>query len=218
MSQFSLTHEVVKPRQSNADAKAPLLVMLHGVGANEQDLLPLAQYLDPRLCVVSARAPHRYQFGGFSWFDIHWHAKGFNIDTDQAQQSWETVQRFLGEACSAYDCDPQRIYLGGFSQGAIMSLGATLTKPELIAGTILMSGRWMPEVGPQTDRDHIANKPIVAVHGLYDEVIPIQYGRAIRDFLQTLPVQLEYHEFAMGHEINLDSLQVVVKWLKQQLG
>ncbi|MBA3470613.1 MAG: hypothetical protein H0T53_13325, partial [Herpetosiphonaceae bacterium] len=54
-------------------------------------------------------------------------------------------------------------------------------------------------------------------HGQRDQVIPIQYGRAIRDFLQTLPVRLTYEEYPMGHEVSMDSLQAISMWLTQQL-
>ena len=215
-SSLSLVHQVVQPRQTTAE-QPPVVFFLHGVGANEHDLLGVSEYLDPRLLIISVRAPRTYQYGGYSWFDIHWNARGFSIDTAQAQASWEHVQHFIAEAVQTYNADPNRVYLAGFSQGAIISLGATLTKPTMIAGLILMSGRWMPEIGPQADRDHIANKPIIVTHGLYDQVIPIQYGRAIRDFLETLPVDLTYHEYPMGHEINGSSLRDIVRWLTRQL-
>ena len=75
----------------------------------------------------------------------------------------------------------------------------------------------MPEVGPQTDRAKIAGKPILATHGLYDNVIPISYGRAIRDFLQTLPVDLTFREYPMGHEVNWESIQDIRAWLTARL-
>lgn len=213
---LSLTHLVAEPRQRD-DEKPPLLLLLHGVGANEQDLIGLAPYADPRFLVISARAPRRYQGGGFSWFDIQWRTNGFSVDTNQAAESWQIVQQFIAEAIEAYSIDPQRVYLAGFSQGAIISLGATLTAPQLIAGLVVMSGRWMAEIGPQTDIHAVTDKPVLVVHGQYDQVIPIAYGRAIRDFLQTLPVQLTYHEYAMGHEVSMESLRDVSQWLATQL-
>ncbi len=213
---LSLTHLVAQPRQRGAE-KPPLLLLLHGVGANEEDLMGLAPFADPRFLVISARAPRRYQGGGFSWFDIHWNASGFTIATAQAEQSWHAVQQFIGEAVAAYGADPAQVYLAGFSQGAIISLGATLTSPQLVAGLVVMSGRWMPELGPQTAISAIAEKPILVVHGQHDQVIPIQYGRAIRDFLQTLPVQLTYQEYPMGHEVAMESLQTITAWLARQL-
>ena len=214
--QLSLTHLAAAAREPDAE-QPPLLILAHGVGANEQDLMGLAPYIDPRFMVVSVRAPRRYQYGGFSWFDIHWQANGFSIDTAQAEEGWKLLQRFTREAVAAYGADPARVYLAGFSQGAITSLGATLSDPELVAGTVVMSGRWMPEIAPQTDQAAIAGKPLLVVHGEQDNVIPVRYGREIRDYLQTLPVKLTYHEYRMGHEVSMDSLHDVTVWLRDQL-
>ncbi|HEY1014990.1 MAG TPA: alpha/beta fold hydrolase [Herpetosiphonaceae bacterium] len=212
---LSLTHVVAQPRQPGP--KPPLLLLLHGVGANEQDLIGLAPYADPRFLVISARAPRRYSYGGFAWFDLNWHSGGFSMDPEQVREAWEQVQRFVGEAVAAYGADPERVYLAGFSQGAIVSLGATLTKPELVAGLVVMSGRWMPELGPQADAAAIAGLPVIAVHGLRDQVIPVQFGRAIRDFLATQPVKLEYREYPMAHEVSLESLGDISSWLTARL-
>ncbi|HYF61546.1 MAG TPA: phospholipase [Herpetosiphonaceae bacterium] len=216
LKELPLTHVAAAPREPGA-GKPPLLIMAHGVGANEQDLMGLAPYADPRFLVVSVRAPRRYQYGGFSWFDIHWQPSGFSIDTSQAVAGWELLQRFAREAVEAYGADPARVYLAGFSQGAITSLGATLTDPALVAGTVVMSGRWMPEIGPQVDQAAVAGKPLLVVHGEYDDVIPVRYGREIRDYLQTLPVALTYREHRMGHEVSLDSLRDVTAWLQDRL-
>ena len=214
--QLSLVHVVAEPRQRSA-GKPPLLILAHGVGANERDLLAFAPYADPRFLVISVRAPRHYQYGGFSWFDIHWRASGFTIDVEQAATGWRGLQTVVREAVAAYGADPARVYLAGFSQGAITCLGATLTEPNLIAGTVVMSGRWMPEIGPQADTHAIVGKPFLVVHGDYDSVIPIRYGRAIREYLQTLPVQLTYQEYPMAHEVSTESLHDVTAWLQQQL-
>ncbi len=216
MADLALQHLVAQPRRASA-GKPPLLLLLHGVGANEQDLFGFTPYVDERLMVISLRAPRSYQWGGYSWFDINWNAHGFSINTDQAHQSWQTVQTFIDQALETYGVDPERVYLAGFSQGAIISLGATLTQPRKIAGLVVMSGRWMPEIGPEAVVSELHQKPILVTHGEYDQVIPVQYGRAIRDYLQTLPVALSYHEYPMGHEVSLDSLRTTTSWLTREL-
>lgn len=216
LKELPLIHVAAAPREPGA-GQPPLLIMAHGVGANEQDLMGLAPYADPRFMVISVRAPRRYQYGGFSWFDIHWQSSGFSIDAAQAVAGWQLLQRFIREAVAAYGADPARVYLAGFSQGAITSLGATLSDPGLVAGAVVMSGRWMPEVAPPTDQAAIAGKPLLVVHGEFDNVIPVRYGREIRDYLQALPVALTYHEYRMGHEVSMDSLRDVTAWLKQRL-
>ena len=216
MHTLPLTHLVAQPRHKT-DTRPPVLILAHGVGANERDLFELAPFADERFLVISVRAPRPYQWGGYSWFDITWTQQDFSVDVQQAQTSWETLQTFIEQAIDQYQADPQRVYLAGFSQGAIISLGATLTRPELVRGLVVMSGRWMPEIGPQVEPQTLHQKPVFVVHGAYDQVIPVRYGRAIRDFLQTLPVELSYREYPMRHEVSLESLQDITMWLTQQL-
>jgi phospholipase/carboxylesterase len=110
------------------------------------------------------------------------------------------------------------VYLLGFSQGAIMSSWVVLTQPELAAGAVLMSGRIPDEVRAEiASPDRLAGKPFLVLHGIADQVLPIQYGRASRDLLQGLPVDLVYREYPMGHEVSAQSLADVVAWLSARL-
>src|SRR5262245_15371022 len=138
-----LTHLVRRP--ARAAGASPLLILLHGIGSNEEDLMGLEPYLDERLLIVSARAPLAYGFGGYAWFEIQWRPNGIAIDRAQAERSRDLLVRFIGEAAAAYGADPARVYLMGFSQGAMMSGWVALTQPDLVAGAVLMSGR-IPQV------------------------------------------------------------------------
>jgi phospholipase/carboxylesterase len=212
---FSLAHLV---RPAAASAGAPLLILLHGIGSNEDDLLGLAPYLDERLLIVSARAPNSYGWGGYAWFEIEWLPNGIAIDRPQAEASRELIIRFIGEAVAAYDADPARVFLLGFSQGAIMSGWVALTQPELVAGTILMSGRIPDELREQIAApERLVGKPFLVLHGTQDPVLPIQNGRASRAVLQRLPVDLTYREYPMGHEVSAQSLADVAAWLAARL-
>jgi phospholipase/carboxylesterase len=106
----------------------------------------------------------------------------------------------------------------GFSQGAMMSLALTLTRPEKVAGVAAMSGRLPKQLLElEPDREALAGKPILVTHGLYDPVLPVEQGRAARDYLATLPVELTYREYPMGHEVSMESLRDVAAWLKESL-
>jgi phospholipase/carboxylesterase len=93
-----------------------------------------------------------------------------------------------------------------------------LTHPELVAGAVLMSGRVPDELRAEiADPEQLAGKPFLIVHGTLDPVLPIQNGRASRDLLQRLPVELTYREYPMGHEVSAQSLADVVAWLSARL-
>jgi phospholipase/carboxylesterase len=199
--------------------KPPLLVLLHGVGSSEHDLFGIAPYLDPRLVIVSARGPLIHtQSGGAAWYPVTFTPEGITADETVAAQSREKIVRFLGEAAEAYGADSQRIYLGGFSQGAIMSLYVALTHPEAIAGAVLMSGRLMPMAWEErVGDDRLRGMPVLATHGLYDPVLPIASGREIREKLSTLPLDFTYHEYPMSHEVSGESLAEATAWLSARL-
>jgi phospholipase/carboxylesterase len=118
------------------------------------------------------------------------------INPAQAEASRQALIRFIDEAVAAYGADPARVYLMGFSQGAIMSASVALTVPELVAGAVLMSGRILPEIRPALAApSRLAGLPILLVHGTADAVLPIQHGRASRALLENLPVDLDYREY-----------------------
>jgi phospholipase/carboxylesterase len=217
MPSLSLTHLIQPPRQPHA-GQPPLLILLHGYGSNEHDLFGLAPYLDARFQIVSARAPHMLMPGGYAWFELGWTATDITINAQQAEQSRALLIGFVAEALAAYGGDPARVYLLGFSQGAIMSASVALTEPELVAGAVLMSGRVPDEIRPLiAPAERLANKPFLVVHGVYDEVLPIRNGWASRAILSALPVALTYKEYPMAHEINAQSLDDVTAWLTARL-
>jgi phospholipase/carboxylesterase len=196
----------------------PLLLLLHGVGSNEHDLYGLAPFLDKRFLIISVRAPYTLGPGSYAWFEADFTPQGPVINPEQAEASRKTLITFMKEAITAYDADPKQVYLMGFSQGAIMSASVALTQPELVAGAVLMSGRILPEIRPLIASDEeLSGFPFLVVHGTADMVLPITYGRASREFLSALPVDLTYHEYPMGHEVSQESLRDVTAWLTKQL-
>jgi phospholipase/carboxylesterase len=214
---LALTHLVRRPAQGQG--APPLLILLHGIGSNEDDLFGLAPYLDQRFLIVSARAPNTYGWGGYAWFQIEWLPDRIVIDRQQAAASRDLIIRFIDEAVAAYGADPARVYLLGFSQGAMMGGWITLSRPDLVAGTVLMSGRIPEEMRAQIAApEQLQGKPFLVVHGTQDQLLPIQNGRASRDLLQRLPVDLTYREYPMGHEVSAESLADVVAWLSARLG
>ena len=214
---LSLVHLVRAPTRP-VGGRAPLLLLLHGVGSNEQDLFGLAPYLDERLVVVSARAPITLGPGAFGWFPVEFTPQGPIHDPIAAERSRELLVRFVDELVAAYRADPARAYVGGFSQGAIMSLAVGLTRPEVVAGVLAMSGRLPPEsLAARAPDEALRGLPILLQHGLYDQVLPIQYGHAARTALESLPVELTYREYPIEHEVSQQSLADAAAWVRERL-
>ncbi len=217
MSPLPLTYRLQPPRQASPGSP-PLLLLLHGLGSHEGDLLPLVPYLDPRFAVVSLRAPLPWSIGGFAWFEMSWTEKGLVSNIPQARASLDLLKTFLDHGIPGLTFDPTQVYVMGFSQGAFMSLYLGLTQPEKLAGIVAMSG-YLPaevlaEAAPPERLRHLA---ILVVHGRQDAILPIERGREICEALKGLPLQLTYREYDMGHEVSPQSLQDIRAWLQTAL-
>jgi phospholipase/carboxylesterase len=204
------------PRRPGA-GRPPLLVLLHGIGADENDLFPIASMLDPRLHVVSLRAPHDYAIG-HAWFNIEFGLGGIRPDVGQAHQALADLVAWLRAAPDRHGTDPDRTYLLGFSQGAMMSLGVLRTAPERLAGVVALSGRNADGLFEATAAAAaIAAVPLLVAHGTHDDVLPVDNGRAIRDAHQGTAVDFTYREFPVGHGVSEDEIALVDAWLREHL-
>lgn len=214
---FSLTHLVRKPQTETAN-KPPLLLLLHGIGSNEDDLFSLAPYLDGRFLVVSARAPYVMMAGMYAWFNIEFTPQGMIPDLEQAEESRRLLIEFIDEVVEAHDADPGSVYLMGFSQGAMMSLSVALTRPDKVSRVVAMSGR-LPQhvIEKAASPEALSKLEVFITHGTFDEVIPIENGRACRDELERLLVPVTYREYPMAHQVSMESLHDITGWLEASL-
>ncbi len=190
--------------------KPPLLVLLHGHGADEKDLLPMVARLDPRLAIASLRAPFRIREGSYSWLNGNTEA-----DLDDARRA---VLECIDQVVTATNADAGRVYVAGFSQGAMLALALALTEPQKIAGAAVLSGRLAAAVRDRhATADLLRGFPILVTHGTEDRQIPVRSAREIREALKPLSIDLEYHEFEIGHSISDQTVSVLDRWLRQRL-
>lgn len=219
MPQLSLVHLQRQPETDTPDPiKPPMIILLHGVRSNEQDLFALTPYIDERFIVISARAPLTLGRNQFGWYNVAFYPDRIERNAAELEQSRRLLIQFIKEAIVAYDADPKRVYLMGFSQGSIMSVAVMLTQPELLAGIVVQSGSLPTEVLPDVAARERFNKfPVLVVHGTDDNVLSIDEAHTLQDYLQTLPVDLEYREYPMRHQISDQSLDDVCGWLVNQL-
>ena len=214
-----LVESVVAARSTSPGALPPLLVLLHGLGSNERDLVGLGSQLDPRLTVVSVRAPRPYR-GGFAWFGIDWRTDGSLVpNTTQARVTLADFVHWLGATPARLGTDPRRTYLLGFSQGAMMSLGVLRTAPERVAGIVALSGKFGEDLFDQAQApsDAMAGVALFVAHGTNDDLLPVSDGRAIRDVFQPLIRDFTYREYPISHAIGSDEIDDVAAWLRERL-
>lgn len=190
------------------------LVLMHGRGVDENDLYPLLEALDPdrRLAGFTPRAPLRPPgHTGNHWYVVP------RVGFPDPATFWESYRRLDGWLTAVSEhtgLGPDRIALGGFSQGTVMAhalgLGAGRPRPAAIlamSGFIPTVDGWEPDLG---DR---AGLPVYIAHGTADPIIPVEFGRAARDLLEGT-VDLTYHETPIGHGIDPRTLDEVREWLR----
>jgi phospholipase/carboxylesterase len=187
---------------------------LHGRGSNEEDLIGLATHLPDGLLWISPRGPHKLGTNAYEWYRVEIIGKP---DPEKLAAALETVDHFIDEILSAYPVDPQRLFLLGFSQGSILSMCYALGRPERVAGVIAQSGYIPWGINLEVKEAGVKTKPFILTHGEQDTMLPVDWARASRDLLQHMGAYLSYYEFQMGHQVSMDSLQVIHGWLQEQL-
>lgn len=201
-------------------ARPPLLVLLHGLGADEHDLLPLAPHLDPRLLTVSVRAPRDAQALGYAWYDLDWSTVPPAYDAAQAEESRAALVALLPDLVRRHGTDPARTFLFGFSQGAAMALEVALTRPDLVRGAVIHSGRLLDGLGGRVARGPALDRlEALVLHTVDDPILPVERGREIRDLLEPLlGARLLYAEHEGEHGITPRTLDDARWWLTARLG
>jgi phospholipase/carboxylesterase len=203
------------------------VIVLHGLGADGTDFLPMADELK-----LGAVGPVRFVFprapvrpvtinGGYAmraWYDI----LGADIvrreDTAGLRESMrlvrQVIEREVGRGVPA-----RRIVLAGFSQGCAVTLGAGLRHPERLAGLAGLSG-YVPLADTTAAERHAANRetPVFLAHGRSDGVVPLARGIAGRDLLQSLGQPVEWHDYPMEHSVCMEEVQALNAWLLKVLG
>jgi phospholipase/carboxylesterase len=212
---LTLEH-IVRPalrKPEGEGKKSPGLLLLHGRGADELDLMGLADALDPRLTIVSARGPYRLGFG-YTWYEMP--QIGYP-DPVTMRESIGKLDKFIAEVIEAYDIDPQRLYLMGFSQGGIMSAALALLMPVRFRGIIIHSS-YVPTTADLPLRpEAVRDLPFFVAHGKHDGVISIALGRAGSEYLREAGADLTYTEYPIGHQISEESLYDLTDWLTNQV-
>jgi len=187
------------------------LILLHGYGADERDLLPIADALDPRLRVISLQGPVALGGPMRAWFNLSQDPQGrISFDAGEARAAVRMGASAVGQIASG---SPRPLLLG-FSQGAGIAIGVALLRPELVSGVLSFSG----VARALEDRDHapadkLQGLPVFAAHGLQDPLLPISLGRGLRDELTRLGVSVEWHEYEMGHMVVPEEIDDARAWL-----
>ena len=207
---LSLSYALRAPKGTAESDPLPLVFMLHGRGADANDLADLAPMMGTGYRFVFPNAPQPFEAApgftfGYTWFD------GWPAEPNSVKKSRNLLLQFIDEITERYATPPGKVILSGFSQGGLMSLDAGFRTKQKLAGIVVMSGA-VYEHDPPNFSPKI---PVLIVHGSDDDVIPVLAARRARRILEDHGIEPEYQEFPMGHFVTPDSIAVVADFMRR---
>jgi phospholipase/carboxylesterase len=211
---MSLPHRE-RPADGDPDG---LLILHHGRGADENDLLGLAEVLDPRrrLHVVTPRAPLTVPgWPGFHWYTV---PRVGHPDPETFHEAYGALASFHEETWRRTGLGPEQTVLGGFSMGSVMSyaLGLAADRP-LPAGLLIFSGfiptvaGWTPDLGSR------GGLPVFITHGRQDPIIDVEFGRQAHQTLAGAGLPVTYLESDAVHQVDPGHIPAAVQWLGEAI-
>lgn len=194
----------------------PLVIFLHGYGSNEQDLFGIKDDLPARYTYLSVQAPVALDADSYQWF----RKKGegaYNGETDDLKTSGQVLLDFIAQAAKKYHTEANKVYLVGFSQGAIMSYEVGLRHPEAVGGIAALSGRILPVLKAELKPDEKRQKLAIFIgHGTKDPRLPYVDGTAADSLLRKLSLKPEFHGYeGLGHNISAAEIADLDAWLQR---
>jgi phospholipase/carboxylesterase len=207
-SDLSLKYLLQVPSRRADTESMPMVILIHGRGADANDLADLAPLLDPpdgaRFVFPNAPKPFEAYPGmafGWTWFE------GWPPEQTSVAASRAILLKFLEEITARYPTTS--LIVAGFSQGAMMSLDAGLRRE--VKGIVAMSGGLYENDLP--DLRAVPKVPILMAHGTADEVVSVTYARRARARLEHAGFDVEYHEYPMGHQVLMEEITAVKDFL-----
>jgi len=205
------------------------IVVLHGLGADGRDFVPIAQELD-----LDAIGPVRFVFpsapvqpvtinGGYemrAWYDIHPPGPdGARLEDEQGLRASQAIVQRLLDREAERGIPPERTVLMGFSQGCAMTLLAGLRAPKRLAGLVALSGYLpLPHTLEAERSDANRDVPIFLAHGTLDPVVEVARGMHARDTLQALGYSVQWHTYPMEHSVSAEEVVELNAWLLEVMG
>lgn len=210
-----LHHVIVHP---GGEGLLPTVIALHGHGANAQELAALEPHLTRgRALFIAPQGEYQVRDGvyGFTW--LHRDNQGQRA-SDEPARAIASLRGFIDDAVARYPVDPDRIVLLGFSMGAALAWSLALVEPSRYAGVAVLSGYLSEEtslgleIGPGLEA-----LPMLVQHGVHDQVAEITHVEAMVAQLRKQGAQIDLQTYDMAHEMNLDSVQALARWLASTL-
>lgn len=205
-------------KAAHASAGHPLVVLMHGYGSNELDLFALYTGLPEDYTYLSVRAPITLAPGRFQWFRQTSNERDYNGETADLAQSARVLREFVDQAARKYGTPAGKVYLVGFSQGAMMSYELALRSPEQVGGIAALSGKILPVLRTELQNTKGFGKLAVFIgHGTADQRIPLSGATQAQAFLQQHDLRPQVHIYpGLPHSISPQEIADLNAWLLER--
>jgi phospholipase/carboxylesterase len=199
-------------RPAKRGASTPLVVLLHGRGADENDLIDLANDLPQHFAYASVRGPIALPEGGYRWFED----RGVGRPVPASLQSTVDMLRAWIDSSATAEYDRKRTFVLGFSQGMMTAAALLLDDPARLAGAVLLSGSIAVDTGTATP-GRLAGVPVFTAHGSFDGVIPAdRITQSLQYLRERSGADLSEHTYPIDHSISRRELADVAAWLAER--
>jgi phospholipase/carboxylesterase len=189
-----IIYTVSEPIEKNREAY-PAIFLMHGMGSNENDLPTIVKNLEKDYYIFSLRGPLS-QGSGYAFFTIE---RIGQPHEEPFRRILKDVQNFLEEAIKHYSIDRQKVFLLGFSQGAILSQSLATMLGNKLAGIVSLGG-YLPELVLEgRSKVDMNGLEVLLAHGVQDHVIPFGWSEKSKDFFETEGAQVKFFPYTGGH-------------------
>lgn len=205
-----LVYELRRPEYMEQGKKYPATFLMHGMGSNEQNMLPLVSGMDKNQFVFSIRGPIE-QPPGYAFFTI----QGFgNPHRDAFDSAINKLENFIEYAVEEYPVHTDELFLMGFSQGAILSMTLGLKLGNRIKGIIALSGYIPAFVKEEYDIQPMDQVAAFISHGENDQVLPFEWGIAAEAFYKQHGAVSTFSAYPEGHTVSNENYRDFTEWFK----
>jgi len=213
-----MNYTIRRPK-TESSSPPPVLIIMHGYGADEFDLLPISSHLDPSLLTISIQAPLELDWGGYSWYHLEQTPEGLRGDHATRIQSEELLVKELPEIIKKEKGDPNNVYLMGFSQGAAMCFSLIgkydFSKIGLrIRGVIILSGYVPDDVRESLLNKNLSDIPFFLSHGKHDELIDPRAMHNSQTILEHAHAKIFAKEYETGHGLTEETVSDLREWIQ----
>jgi phospholipase/carboxylesterase len=207
---YALAFRTLEPRPASARR---LLVLLHGVGADESQLAAAGAEVDDDTEVILPRAPRTVGGDRYGWFRVSFPADGPRIVADEAEEARLRLIEFVEQLQQHHGVPASRTVLGGFSQGGVLSASVALSAPQRVTGFAVLAGRILPELEPViAPPASLAGLRALIVHGRDDQTLPLAWAQRAAQQLDGLHVAHALKLHAGGHELSSAMQRDFIDW------